>query len=1043
MKKVKKIISHIQIYGFKAAFLKSKEKLKLFIVSLLHLNRENILVGQNAIDTYLDDLFKRSKDKSLEYVAESQLNYVFNNDIRLIAFYMPMCFPANNTSYEGNTAWINIATAMPQFVGHYQPHLPDELGFYDLRIKEIFLRQIDLAKKYGIYGFCFYKYSFDKEKVETPLNYLLENTEINFPFCLILQYTSAISNIEEIKKILIDPRYIKVNKKPMIMISNIEVTPNTKDIICGLREKCEKNGIGEIYLVGIEKEGYEPENFNLDAFVEMPPLNMQDAVIATSNVTLINTKFSAKILSYSDFVNTKNYLKEVPYKLFKTVCTNWDDTVKSQPSATVFINSNPTIYQEWLSDIIKYTNLTFENEERIVFLKAWNEWENGAHLEPDRKYGYAYLQATAEALIRNNIDKQILYVCHDAHFHGAQILSLNIIKFLKKYFSYSVHVILLSGGILENEFLKYSTVYNLEKNYNTPQKMSNLLAHLKKIGLSSAICSTVISGDLVKLLAERNFRTLTLIHELPGVIKQYNAEEKATSIVKYSDRIVFPSLFVKEKFIEIVEVANKKCVVSPQGLFNKNKYKSTHRNKARTELRIKLGLPEQSKIVLAVAYGDYRKGLDLFVDVALNVLNSNQNVFFVWVGNKEEELFSKVWPKVKFKQNIIFIPAQYDIALFYAGADLYLLTSREDPFPSVVLEAMNVGVPIVGFDGAGGFKDIITEKTGILVPYLNTKEMSKAVLHLLNNEDLRLKLGENSSHLVDLKFQFSDYVYSLLNLLDHNFFKVSVIVPNYNYAHYLKERIKSILDQSYPIYEILILDDDSTDNSIELIETIIKNEDGDNIKLIINETNSGCVFRQWEKGLELAKGDFIWIAEADDMCYKNFLEGVMQGFFNKDVVLSYCQSKQINETGEIIAEHYLNYTDDIDTYKWKSNYQRDGIDEITDTLAIKNTIPNISAVVFKKLNMNNLINEIINFKVAGDWFFYISILQRGKINFISKALNLHRRHEKSVTKSLDAKRHLSEIVEIQDYVYHKFGVNRDVREKALKYREKVAKILLK
>ena len=133
-----------------------------------------------------------------------------------------------------------------------------------------------------------------------------------------------------------------------------------------------------------------------------------------------------------------------------------------------------------------------------------------------------------------------------------------------------------------------------------------------------------------------------------------------------------------------------------------------------------------------------------------------------------------------------------------------------------------------------------------------------------------------------------------------NKLKVSVIIPNYNYAKYLKKRVKVIEKQTYPIYELIILDDCSTDNSREVIEKLAKKYD---IKMIFNEENSGCVFKQWQKGIEAATGDLIWIAEADDQADKKFLEKMVPCFNDKDVILAFADSKQINTRGRVIRKY--------------------------------------------------------------------------------------------------------------------------------------------
>ncbi|WP_212982055.1 glycosyltransferase, partial [Bacillus paramobilis] len=543
-----------------------------------------------------------------------------------------------------------------------------------------------------------------------------------------------------------------------------------------------------------------------------------------------------------------------------------------------------------------------------------------------------------------HVNKKIIYVSHDAHFHGAQLLSLHTIKALKENFNYSVAIISIGTGILIHDFQKYGPVYCLEENYPTEEKVELLIKKLLLQDYTIAICSTVISGDIVALLAKHNIKVISLIHELPHLIQQYSAEGKARNIAESAYKIVFPSQYVYEKFRTLTQLDHQKCHILPQGLFNHNPYKNNIA-KARSELRKKHNLPLDSKIILGVGFADHRKGIDLFSLIAYSVRKVHKNIHFIWVGRTDVHFLNTLSPR--YTAHFTLVDPTPDIGLYNAGADLYLLTSREDPFPNVVLEALDTKVPVIGFKNAGGFEDVVTEQTGALVDYLNLPMMLERIYEFIGDEDLRFQKGSFGQELIEKDFNFLHYIYQLLNLLEHNYKKISVIVPNYNYEKYLPDRIKSIFSQTYPLYELIFLDDASTDNSVSIFEKLLSNENKPHLKVqqIINDKNSGSVFKQWIKGVSAATGDYIWIAEADDLCDQTFLEEVIQGFqINSDVTLGYTQSKQIDEQGNILANHYLDYTNDIDKEKWQHPYFRKGIDEIQDTLLIKNTIPNVSSV---------------------------------------------------------------------------------------------------
>jgi len=264
---------------------------------------------------------------------------------------------------------------------------------------------------------------------------------------------------------------------------------------------------------------------------------------------------------------------------------------------------------------------------------------------------------------------------------------------------------------------------------------------------------------------------------------------------------------------------------------------------------------------------------------------------------------------------------------------------------------------------------------------------------------------------------------------------VSVIVPNYNYGQYLYQRLDSIVKQSYSIHEIIIIDDGSQDNSLEVIESFIAGCDLD-IILLKSRHNSGSVFGQWLKGIEHAKGDYIWIAEADDLSLPDFLSTAMGKFDNPDVVLSFTMSKVINWKGDILQEDYLVGYDNLDTDRWRNDYIRDGKEEIADTFVVKNIIPNASSAVFKKSAFSGLVRDkLLSYKVAGDWYFYCKLLERGEIAFSHRALNLWRRHGGSVSASAENnRRHFRELVELQEWIRDSYPVSAQSWERALRHR---------
>lgn len=275
--------------------------------------------------------------------------------------------------------------------------------------------------------------------------------------------------------------------------------------------------------------------------------------------------------------------------------------------------------------------------------------------------------------------------------------------------------------------------------------------------------------------------------------------------------------------------------------------------------------------------------------------------------------------------------------------------------------------------------------------------------------------------------------------------KVSVILPNYNYARFLKERVRGILGQSYPVHELIILDDASNDGSEETIMEI-RRELADRypdteVYTVFNKNNSGNPFLQWEKGIKMASGDYIWIAEADDLAKPDFLKTVMRGFKDSETVLSYCNSKYIDENGKVVLKDTLRkMKDKFRRGHFKASYIVDGKAELNRNLAIYNSIPNVSAVVFKNSpELSKILERAEKYQLAGDWYFYIELAQRGKIAYSARSLNLHRIHKTSVTNATSKREWMQEMQKIHAHAKEKVELPAKTLEKMERMEKKFSK----
>lgn len=356
--------------------------------------------------------------------------------VRPIAFYLPQYHPIpENDAWwgKGFTEWTNVTKAKPLYSSHYQPHLPSDLGFYDLRLSETRQAQADLAKEYGIYGFCYYHYWFNGRRLlERPFDEVLNSEQPDFPFCLcwanenwtrrwdgkeqnlLLQQVYSEEDdrlhMQWLAKAFFDRRYIRVEGKPLFLVYRATKIPNLKQTVKIWREEARRLGVGEIFLCRVESfagEQGDPNSIGFDAAVEFQPdwsqlgLPLQKGKLwhLARKLRLARQAFeNHNIYEYSTVVKHMLAKSNPTYERFPCVTPSWDNTARRKIGAIVFQNSTPQIYEYWLKTIVDRTLTSRYPTEKIIFINAWNEWAEGNHLEPCQKWGRAYLEATRKAV---------------------------------------------------------------------------------------------------------------------------------------------------------------------------------------------------------------------------------------------------------------------------------------------------------------------------------------------------------------------------------------------------------------------------------------------------------------------------------------------------------------------------------------------------------------------------------------------------------------------------------------------------------------------
>ena len=427
--KIKKAIRILLRSGFGSLWVTFKN-----FVTIVILKKEVIVEEQNlqGYEPY-DSEYQEDRD----FPGAS-------TDVKALAFYLPQyhAFPENDAWWgEGFTEWVNVRKGTPQFPGHYQPRVPHrDIGYYSLDDIEVLKRQAELAKRHGIYGFCFYYYWFSgKRLMEKPVDRLLEHPEIDLPFCLCWanenwtrtwdgqnenvlirqEYSEADdrSFVPDMKKYLEDPRYIRIGGRPLILVYNPAQIPDCRRTFRAWRKSARELGFGEVLIWTCRISDHTAEELGItdcvDAEVQFPPHNMwaeEDRVYG-----LGYRGGDAFIYNYSRIVDRlERQLKEPPapsaLPLHRTCAMGWDNAARKKKGWLAYYAFSLKDLYRWVALIAEDARRTFSEEERFIFINAWNEWGEGTYLDPDARYGYANINTVSKALFSIPWKKEICFL---------------------------------------------------------------------------------------------------------------------------------------------------------------------------------------------------------------------------------------------------------------------------------------------------------------------------------------------------------------------------------------------------------------------------------------------------------------------------------------------------------------------------------------------------------------------------------------------------------------------------------------------------------
>ncbi len=951
---------------------------------------------------------------------------------KVLAFYLPQfhAMPENDAWWgRGFTEWTNVARALPRFAGHYQPRIPRDLGHYSLDGTETLRRQAKMAQDAGLHGFVFYFYWFNRRRLlDGPLEALLADPSVELPFCLMWanenwtrrwdgsEHEVLISQdyrdedgpalVCELVRHFRDPRYIRLGGRPVLMIYRAGLIPRTKQSVAAWRTRFKALGEDPVFIMAQSFDERDPRPYGMDAAVEFPPHKLTAGLERLNpGLQMLDAAARAHVFDYAEVAQASD-LTQPPYPLIRTALPGWDNDARRQGAGMVLHGSTPNAYAAWLTRLIGAAAAQPVCGEALVCVNAWNEWAEGAYLEPDVHFGAAYLNATARAIAQPlAAARRLLLVGHDAFPAGSQLLLLNIARRMRAQ-GVAIETWLLEGGALEDEYRAAGPL--------TIAPASSMAGRAWP-GVVGALVNTAAAAAAIPHLAQAGIACTWLVHELPRLLQERGLIEPARAAAPLARHVVFASPFVRDRFTGQVSAGTTHII--PQGL-----YAPPRPGAIGAALRASLGIPDDAVLAVALGYADLRKGFDWFIEIWRQTRRTVRPVHLLWVGDMDPVARAYLLPD--HAPGLHLLARQDHAADWFAAADVHLLTSREDAFPSVVLEAMASGCPTVAFEGAGGAPGLLREHgAGRAVPLGDIPGMVEALLACAGPVEGLAGRSRTA-------FAWPSYVDRLLELVWPDRRRISAVVPNYNYARYLPARLASIAAQTCPADEVIVLDDASTDESEAVVRATAPA-----VRWAGQDRNSGSVFRQWRRAAELATNDWLWIAEADDEAEPGLLDALSLALDQApDAVLAFSDSRAIDGEGALLWPDHQAYYAKASAPLLQRDATIPASVFLRACLSERNLILNASAVLWRRSAMIRAFDRcgeaLESLRMAGDWRLYVEILaEGGSVAYVAQPLNVHRRHRHSVTGLLTPERHLDELTQMHRHMRTVLGEEAGLRDR--------------
>ena len=614
----------------------------------------------------------------------------------------------------------------------------------------------------------------------------------------------------------------------------------------------------------------------------------------------------------------------------------------------------------------------------------------------------------------------ILLVVHETEVGGApQVLKLFAI-WLRERTRFDVRIVSLHGGNLRHKFAEVAPLLVLDE--HPEESRADVLKDWMGDRVVGVFLNSIASGDFLTY-APSGLPTVAFIHELPRVLDLF--PQQLSLVRDHAHRVIGGGPQVTYALTTDYGFSHDDTLSAHS--FIEPLCRNSNSELRRADARNTLGIPEDRFVVIGCGVVHWRKSPDKFIETAELVLQSGFDAEFVWLGGGEDQEKCEALVAEKgLEARVRFTGYEPDVAGKLAAGDVFLLSSQEDPFPLVALYAAQAGLPIVCFQKAGGIEGFVSNGSGIAVPYMDVSAMADAVKMYGMDTERQKKDGQAGVEQVDQSYTINAVAPLLLHHLREVMQlppEVSVVVPNYNYEAYLPERLQSIAEQLFQDFEVILLDDASPDGSVPVLEEFSAKRPG--TRLVVNTENSGSPFAQWLRGMELARSDLIWLAEADDRCTPDFLQKLLPFFDDRNVRFASCASRPITADGTEIGDYRPLYLDRITPGRWDRDYVATDHEEANAGLGIANSIPNASAVMLRKFKPEpDFVREVTNMRLCGDWYFYVRAMRGGLVGFSAALMNDHRRHGTTVTHQMEGSlRYFTELATVRAYLGRTYRQN--------------------